>query len=234
MEYKSNLAKESKQLGININITNFNLKLNIHDLSIGHIRLLLQNGIYPLNIRIRDDYKKILCDISIKEMISLFDQKFSILNLCSSSMLDDIYPLFIIHFEAKKDLIRILSLCQLCNMQNSTILRNYFGLISDFIYGESSINDDIYCDDLRTRYIQNHLIAAKNKSGVKNPDFFIYFLSKYVITDTKFLSYFASKAQLELLKKFCSQQTELKPLLYQFNTYNDSDSANYNSYYSVY
>eukprot|EP00483_Globobulimina_turgida_P012903 UN12927 len=174
-----------QQTGMNVTISDYNLKINIHDMSIGHIRLLFQTGISPLNIRIKDEFTKIICDININELLTTFDGDFSILHSSDADVLEDIYPLMVMHCEAKKDLVRVLSLCKSCN--RSTILRNYFGLISDYIFGDSFANDDIYDNDIRMKYCQYHLNAAQKHAGVKNPDFFVYWLSKYCITDTKFL-----------------------------------------------
>eukprot|EP01084_Bolivina_argentea_P066151 120597_1 len=229
-KYKENMLNQCNELGVNIGINDWRLKINIHDMSIGHIRLLFQTGILPFSIRIKDEYTKIICNININELLTNFDKNFSILRHVNVDMLEDIYPLMVIHSESKKDLIRILSHCELCGSSKNdlVILRNYFSLISDYIFGDTFKNDNIYDNDIRVKYCQYHLDAAKQQKGVKNADFFIYWLSKYCITDTKFLNFYSKSQQLPVLKEFCSQRDELKPLLYQF----DLDSyEKYNSYY---
>merc|ERR1712244_205053 len=131
----------------------------------------------------------IMCPVTVSEIIGSFDKNFKILEPCSSDLnsLEDVYPLMVIHYEAKKNMMRILSLCELCK---SVILRNYFGTISDYLYGDGFAGDDIFDYEIRTKYA-THCLKANWVNAMKNCDFFIYWLSRYCLTDYDFMTYYA-------------------------------------------
>eukprot|EP01083_Nonionella_stella_P091910 257061_1 len=212
VKYKNDLLKQCRNDGVQIRTAGLHLNVNIDYLSIGHLRLLFNHGVMPINIRIKDEFRKIICEIDMNELLSLYDLTFSVVKC--SSCLKDVYPLLVLHYEAKKKLIRILSISELCK---SVVLRNYLGLICDFVCGDLLPNDDIYDNDLRMEYCQLILKRIKGKQVIytQHLEFFIYWLSKYCLTDVNFLNYYQRKCGIHHLKRFCIHRPELQGLMHR-------------------
>merc|ERR1712129_211145 len=204
----------------------------VSTLKTGHIRMLYSHGVCPLKFMIRDEDKNILCPIGNGEIVSLFDEKFSVLRLCDDDQLNVIYPLLVIQHEVRKDMMRTLAVCDLCK---SVIMRNYLPTITDYLYGEAVAKaNDIFDYQIRKQYVHENmrLIHTNKQSEIKNFDFLIYWLQKYCICDTQFLKFYMQFHNSETLKTYCKKNRDLRALLYRFDKIDlDDEQEKYNSFH---